>query len=471
MLTRDAADSFDWHQWGKSRNTKRVSALNTSRSAARDSAPVSEPSARTVPPQSFAGHDGYPPPNRGLEYFPTSYGHPVPMIYSQQSMTGLQRLQPVGFLSAVEPYPGGSPITRYSCSPPSYGMYGVPASQTVYNRCVPQQSQYGPYPPQDPQMPSPANALMPTVCDRAQQGSQELWTLSETVQLASQAPSARPTTPVASHSPINAIQNDTLLQIPSSQAFVQPKGSQRPGTASNEQLNMAASTNAAKEGSAVLKKAQRSRQAPEAKSQAVRGSKRRRKGPEDLGQCSRQDVSSPASPPTKKKCRREKAPQSAARGLKRSLEASQGATPDTARGEHATIEVRSDNTPPLRVKKPRVKHTAGVQRLRALVGIPQAASQSGSTGQSPASSQAARKTCCDELIDSGMAASTPVSSPQVQERKYSHQLPVQPDKDNCQESSAVRPTHRHCASHQEEDNEALDAAMTLLSMRYGQIPS
>lgn len=498
MLARYAADSFDWHQWGKDKNTRRgPSAQQETQRTTHVNTPDPEPFTQTVPSQPFGGASGYSPPSGHLQHAQAPYAHPGAMSYSQQYHHAFQGPQPAGFPPTLSQYPQ---VPRYPYSPSPYGMYGAPAGQPVYNSYASQQPHYGMYPPQVPQLssqfPGPANFPVRTAHGQNPLGPQHISARSEGAERHFQVPSghpdtqpleAPPSTPVPTYGALNATHNE--VRLISERDPIQSDDVQRPRQVSHKRLVTQTPTDTSEKASTVPKQTtQKSRPALKPDKQVLKESKRPREASEKLAQGSRRGESSLARQRNKKP-RRENVPQatperrprtaSSSHALKRSFRTFED--DDDESETPPTKKLRRDTASQTRIVKLRVKSTAGVQRLREVLGgTSQANSQSGCTtqastpsrprtsaSQSSFSSQASKKTRLDEILQDAGVQSVPGPPPQIRDLKQTRPLSTKPDAVDYGGISKDRSLQRPHTSDQERDNEAEEAAMILLNMRLG----
>lgn len=244
--------------------------------------------------------------------------------------------------------------------------------------------------------------------------------------------------------------------------------------------------------SVARKKPQTSRQSSVVGRQAPQGSKRSREVAEASVQGNSNAISNTNGRPIKKSrheiiarnTERHSSLKSIARDLKRTSMAFEEDDDDgDDSGRPVAKKVRRGKTPQSRVVKVQVKSSAGLQRLREILGTPHAgdpkpsttqrilpSAPSSSHGRSTFSSQALKKTRLDELLDA--AGVHPVPWPaelvsEVPEVEHTHQSPAKLTDTSRQDSMAVFPTRHYHDGGQTDDDEVREAAMILLSMRRG----
>lgn len=201
-------------------------------------------------------------------------------------------------------------------------------------------------------------------------------------------------------------------------------------------------------------------------------------------------MNDPARQPTKK-CRREDATQAAetrpriaastARVTpKRSLQASEDDGQDAPGPSSDTKLLPASSTTQDTGLDPRDSSTPGVKPLHEVLENPQGdGGPSDSTSQPGLSSrrsspdrqpsvEAVMKTRPDEDLDAVDVQPVPALPHPVRDLERSRQLSSQSDEEgNDQGSSAVRPTRGFPTGNQAEDDEMREAALILLSIRYG----
>lgn len=501
MLASEAADSFEWHTWGKDKTTGALPSGKKRKDVSRVGTTEIENSPETALSSKRSEEAvGYPPPGRNFQYPPVPYNYLMPMIHHQQYNHGVSGLQPVGFPPNFRQYPQ---VPQYPYSIPPHGVYGYPAGQPIYTHAFPQQPTYGLHAPQIPQL-SPESSkqeVTPVSNGRGQAlrkfrelpsqpepgNSYSLKTGGQLMTEISQAPQAPPPTPIPVYRSLHPAYNEQPLD-------------RREGITNSEQtaprqqsIAIAPLAVSPKSLSVARKKPQTSRQASNTGEQAIRGSKRSREVAEGSGQGRSSGLSNPDRRPTKKprheivprNTEQRSRPNSISRVSKRSSLVFEEAHDDD--GDHSgrpvTKKVRCGETPQSRVVKVQVKSSAGVQRLREILGTPHAgdpkpsttqriflSAPSSSHGPSTFSSQALKKTRLDELLDA--AGVQPVPWPaelaaEVPEVERYQQSSANPRVTSGQNSMSVLPTRRSHVGGQTEDDEVREAAVILLSLRRG----
>lgn len=475
MLASEAANSFDWHQWGKGKDKKPLPTVT------RDP----KPSYHIVPPQPVGGcNSGYAaaPPDGNLEYSPAPYHYHMPVNYNQLYSHAAQGLSSMGYLPAFSQY---SSVPQYPNNPPPFGICGALAGQPIYHNSIPQQPSYGLYSPQvlrpAAEYPGPANILASVAAEGAPQSSQEIKAKSEDVQDLSEASSGHSTTQVTQDSltPESSAQSEDIQLL---------------GKSSKKQQNTHHLAPVSDKPIVVeLKKTDKPRQALEPRKQTVRALKRSRRASQNSAQGRSKDMSSLTRQPIKK-ARRENVYQASERGSrarvtarvsKRSLRGSG----DDDREEELRLltakKSRRDHVPETRIVNLSMRSTAGVQRLREILGTPQDDSRgdcatkdnfqslpSSSKNRSSFSSQALKKTRLDELLDAAGVQPVPWPVPdlstQIRDEERSCQLSAKPENFVGYQDSFTGGFDQHPGTDgQVDDDEAREAAMILLNMRHG----
>lgn len=491
MLASEAAESFEWHTWGKEKTTGALPYGKKRKDASCVSTPESENSPETALSPKCSGEPSeYPAPGNDLQYPPVQYNYLMPMIHNQRYNHGVPGSQPAGLSPHFNQYPQ-VPLYPYYLQP--HGVYGYPASQPIYNHAFPQQPTYGSHSPQilrlSPESSMPEATPVPNGRGKALRSFRELSSQPEPNDSYSpvacgrlmteipQAPQAPPRTPVLPYRSLRPMNNGEPLDrrinnrdqtTPRQQSIVPLAGSP--------------------------KKPQTSRQSSNVSEQAIQGSKRSREVAEGSGQDSSISLSNSDRRPTKKP-RHEIVPRntewrshpnSVTRASKRTslaFEEDDDDDDEDNSGRPVAKKVRRGEKPQSRVVKVQVKSCAGVQRLREILGIPHAGTPksaatqnimpiepSRSHGRPTFSSQALKKTRLDELLDA--AGVQPVPWPaelvsEVPEVERTHQYSVKPRFTSRKDSMSVLPTRHSNVRGQTDDDEAREAAMILLSMRRG----
>ncbi|KAJ4404803.1 hypothetical protein N0V82_010428 [Gnomoniopsis sp. IMI 355080] len=486
MLASEAANSFDWHKWGKVKNTKPLPTLQSKKPTPRIVTPIPEPSAQTVLSQPAGGFSsGYAPapPDGHPQYSLAPYNYPIPVNYNQYNRHATHGLSPIVYFPSFSQQ---SAIPQFPHTPPPFGICGAPAGQPIYYGCVPQQPSYGLYSPQIPlpaaELQGPANLLGPVADKWPPQSSQEAQAQSEDVQGLSETSNGHSTTHVTEES-----------LTPGSSAG--SKDIHLPGQPSNKEHNTPYLAHNTEKPFVELEKTHKPRQTLEPQKEAVRTLNMSCEGSQSSGQGISKNVSSSTQQPIKK-ARREHVQQpserrsrttSIARVSKRSLQGFGDNVKEDEPGAPPAKKSRRNHLPEARVVKLSVRSTSGVQRLREILGTSKADSRSesvtqdkpqslasGSVSGSSFSSQAIKRTRLDELLDAAgvqpvpWPPAVPNLSPQMHDKERSRQFPAKSGKfAGYQDSFTGRLDQHATTGDQVDDDEAREAAMILLNMRHG----
>lgn len=506
MLAAEAADSFEWYRWGKEKSTEALPSGKKREDASRVSTPEIETCLETT--MHSSKHSGepseYPAPGRNLQCPPVRYSYPIPMIHNQRY--NVPGLQPAGFPRYFNQHPQ---VPQYPYYLPAHAIYGYSAGQPIYNHAFPQLPTHewpSPHTSQvAPESTQAGEVSVPNGRGEALRSFRELSSQPEPdnsyprvtggqlVAEVPQDPQAPPRTPVPNYGSLQSMHNNQPLN-PQEQA----NSSEQTGPRQQSIAPLAVSP---KRPSIFRKKPQTCRQFSNASEQAIRGSKRSREVAEGSGQDRSNSLSNLDRRPTKKP-RHEtilrnaeggSGPNSIARTSKRTSQAFKEEKKDeddddaneAKYGSSIAKNFSRGQTPQSRVVKVQVKSSTGVQRLREILGTQHAGNaQSAATqnnlpglpgssrGRSTFSSQALKATRLDELLDAAGVQPIPWPAevePQVPEVGRSHQYFVKPRETSMQNSMSVLPTCRsHVSSRTDDDDEeAREAAMILLSMRHG----
>lgn len=505
MLAREAAESFDWHQWGKEKITGSCppASIKRKNNISRVSTPEAEDSAESLPSQRSGGPGGYPAAVSNFQHPPIPYNYPMPIIFNQQYN------HPIGLTPNLRQHPH---IPQYHYSPSPYGMYGFSAGQPIYNHSVLQQPAYGSSSPQVPQvcseMSNSAVSPVPIGHGRPLQNFRDRYSQPENNNdnsqaagrrsveeiphdhQASQTTQAPPRSPVLSYGSLHAMH--TKAERNSEKPSGLNKKIRHGGQLPRRHQGTGRLSDSPKEPSVAPKKPQTSCQALDASEKPNRGSKRSLEVAEGRGQDSSNDPSSLDRRPIKRprqeiiprstKSEQHSRPTSISRASKRQSMAPEGHGKRDS-GIPVAKKLRRGQTPDSRVVKVHIKSSAGVHRLREILGTPHAddrtphAAQnilpsppSSSHGHSTFSSQALKKTRLDELLDAAGVQPVPWPAkpvPQVDEVERSHQYPTRSIEASIKDNMVTSPIHHSRVSGQTDDDEVQEAARILLSMRRG----
>lgn len=484
MLAGHAAESFDWHEWGKGQKTRSLTSIRKILPTPRIVTPEPETSIRPVPSQPLEGYlGGYPHPFGNPHYPSAPYKYPMPMGYHQQCTGSVSGLKPVDI---IPPFACNHQVPQYAYSPPPYGIHAWPAGHPFYNSHDPQQSTFGAYSHRNSHLSAEQPSTTKIIPTRS---SKDIPAHSEGVQALSQVPfvpsatqfsKVSDPTPVTANMSIKGNRNTSSMTTGSS---TEPVDTQHPRYSLHKQLITQSRVESSELPFISLESTQKPRQTLKPRAQGIKGLKRPRDGFQGSGLARSKKVSD-STHQIDEETRRETTPRplgrqpctmSTGRVLKRPLQVSEDDDVDEPRGSPAK-KSRRIYGPDTRIIKISVKSSAGVQRLREILGTSQALSRCGpavqndSQSRSSFSSEELKKTHLDELLDVAGVQPAPWSGPdpppQIRDKEPSHQLSPKPGKLADQNGSSGGFTQDLHIGDKGDADEVQEAAMILLNMRH-----